>query len=395
MGTTEHTAATLHWFLPTYGDSRTIMAGGHGAGLEMGERNTDLSYLTQLALAAEHNGFESVLTPTGQWCQDAWVTTAALIGATRRLKFLVALRPGLVAPLLLAQQGTTFQDLSGNRLLLNVVIGGEDHEQRTFGDTLSKPERYARAGEVIDIASHLWSKEEPVNYNGRFVSAEGATLARRPAQSPPIFIGGSSPGAIEIAASRAHVFLTWGEPPEAARSKIENVARAAHAQGRTLEYGIRFHVIARQTSEEAWREAARLLSNIHPDDVQRVQEGLARSQSESQRRMTDLHKRGGAFRTGEDPHELEIYPGLWAGVGLVRGGAGTALVGSYSEVAALIKEYIDAGFSHFILSGYPHLEEAFHVGEGVVPQLQRLGVAVTNRDTAAATQPQSIPFASL
>ncbi|AWB83078.1 LLM class flavin-dependent oxidoreductase [Corynebacterium liangguodongii] len=394
MSTTAQHKATLHWFLPTYGDSRTIMPGGHGAGLHTGARDADLNYLTQIALAAERNGFESVLTPTGQWCEDAWLATAALIGATSRLKFLVALRPGLVSPLLLAQQAATFQALSGNRVLLNVVVGGEDHEQRSYGDTLSKPERYARAGEVLDITHHLWNKPEPLDYAGQYTTAENASLAKRPAVSPPIYLGGSSEGAIDIASRHADVFLTWGETPQAAGEKRARVAEAAAERDRELDYGIRFHVIARPTTEEAWAEAGRLLSHISAEDVEKIQRGLAKSQSESQRRMTQLHGQGHDFHSGQDPHELEVYPGLWAGVGLVRGGAGTALVGSYAEVAALIKEYIDEGFGHFILSGYPHLEETFHVGEGVVPELHKLGIEVAHHDSAvAASQHQQVPFA--
>lgn len=394
MAHSQYKKATLHWFLPTYGDSRTIMSGGHGAGLHTGQREADLTYLTQIALAAEHNGFESVLTPTGQWCEDAWIATAALIGATSKLKFLVALRPGLVSPLLLAQQAATYQALSDNRLLLNVVVGGEDHEQRAYGDNLSKPERYARAGEVLDITRHLWSSPEPIDYAGKYATADNASLAKRPQTSPPIYLGGSSAGAVDVASRHADVFLTWGETPGAAGEKRTSVASAAADLGRELDYGIRFHVIARPTSEEAWAEAARLQSGISPEDVEKIQRGLARSQSESQRRMTNLHGQGRAFRAGQDPHDLEIHPGLWAGIGLVRGGAGTALVGSYAEVAALIKEYIDEGFGHFILSGYPHLEETFHVGEGVVPELQRLGVEVANHDPAATcAQPQQVPFA--
>ena len=138
---------TFHWFLSTSGDSRGIIGGGHGAETSGTSRELSHSYLKQLALAAETNGFESVLTPTGTWCEDAWITDASLIEATKRLKFLVALRPGQIGPTLSAQMASTFQRLSGNRLLINVVTGGEDAEQRAFGDFLNKEERYARTGQ--------------------------------------------------------------------------------------------------------------------------------------------------------------------------------------------------------------------------------------------------------
>lgn len=156
----------LHWFLPTYGDSRDLMAGGHGSSMS-GDRPATLKYLTQLCAAAESNGFEAVLTPTGAWCEDAWLTTAMLIERTETLKFLVALRPGLLSPTLAAQMAATFQWQSGGRLLLNVVTGGEDLEQRRYGDFLTKEQRYARCGEFLDITRRLWADGGPVSFARR------------------------------------------------------------------------------------------------------------------------------------------------------------------------------------------------------------------------------------
>ena len=371
---------TLHWFLPTSGDSREIVGGGHGAGPETGERLPDLGYLTQVARAAEYNGFESVLTPTGRWCQDAWVTTAALLASTSRLKFLVALRPGLIGPTLTAHQALTYQELSGDRLLLNVVVGGEDAEQKAFGDYTTKAERYEIADETLEIADHLWHSPEPLTFHGKHLNVEGAALRHRPAVSPPVFLGGSSDEGIEVAAKRADVYLTWGEPPEQVAEKISRVRDRASSFDRTLEYGIRLHVIARPTADEAWAEAQRLLDSLDPERVQAAQDGLATSQSEGQRRMTELHGSGAGFRSGEDARTFEIAPNLWAGIGLVRGGAGTALVGSYKDVAERIDEYRQVGIRHVILSGVPHLEETFRVGEGVIPALRERGVTVTNVD---------------
>lgn len=385
---------TLHWFLPTYGDSRAIMSGGHGTTGHFGEREADLGYLTQLALAAESNGFDSVLVPTGLWCEDAWIATAALIGATSRLSFLVAARPSLVSPTVIAQQAATFQKLSNGRLKLNVVIGGEDHEQRSFGDHRSKEERYAMGDEALTVIEHLLTTTEPITLHGEHVDVENASLSRRPAAAPEVFFGGSSAAGIEVAAKHADVYLTWGEKPADVQAKIDRAGTAAAAHGRALDYGIRLHVIARETEEEAWAEAQRLIDGLDPEVVASIQSGLARSQSEGQRRMTALHGRGGDFHRGTDARDLKIAPNLWSGIGLVRGGAGTALVGSYAQVAERIGEYHDAGLGHFILSGYPHLEEAFHVGEGVVPELHRLGYGVRNRPAPTTQGPAAqVPFA--
>ncbi|WP_461168421.1 LLM class flavin-dependent oxidoreductase [Tsukamurella serpentis] len=349
------------------------MSGGHGSSMS-GDRPADLHYLKQLALAAEANRFESVLIPTGLWCEDAWLTAALLTESTQSLKFLVALRPGLVSPLLSAQMASTLQWQSGGRVLLNVVTGGESSEQRAYGDDLTKDQRYARCGEFLDITRKLWTSTEPVTVRGRYVGAEEAVLARRPDPAPPIFFGGSSPAAGDVAAEHADTYLTWGEPPAQVAKKIEWIRSLAAARGRELSYGIRLHVISRDTSEQAWAEANRLLGNLDPAAVRSAQENLARSESEGQRLMRELHGGGNAFDEAADARSLQVYPGLWTGVGLVRGGAGTALVGSHDEVADLIAEYAALGLDHFILSGYPHLEEAYHFGEGVRPRLAARGL---------------------
>lgn len=363
----------LHWFLPTYGDSRDLIAGGHGSGMR-GDRPADLEYLKQLAGAAEINGFSSVLIPTGQWCEDAWLTAALLADATDTLKFLVAARPGLVSPTLTAQMAATLQWQSKGRLLINVVTGGESSEQRAYGDFLTKDARYERTGEFLDVLHRLWTGSEPVTLNGNHIRVENADIPRRPDPAPPIFFGGSSPAAGAVAARHADTYLTWGEPPAAVAAKIGWIRDLAHEVGRSPTFGIRLHVIARETSEAAWAEADRLLHSLDPAVVRQAQASLARSESEGQRRMRELHGGGDDFVTSRDARSLEIHPGLWSGVGLVRGGAGTALVGSYDEVADSIAEYAALGLDHFILSGYPHLEEAYHVGEGVRPALARRGL---------------------
>jgi alkanesulfonate monooxygenase len=369
-------AIVPHWFLPTNGDSRSDLSLGNAVGSE-GSRIRDgdqarvpaVGYIGQIAQAAESLGFNAALTPTSSWCEDAWVLTAALTQLTTRFRFLVAFRPGLQSVTLAAQMAATYQRLSGGRLLLNVVTGGDDVEQRRFGDHLDKPARYARAGEYLYVLRELWSGE-PVDFRGEHLQVEGAQIVPAPVW-PEIYLGGSSPAALDVAARYADVYLTWGEPPAAVADKLDAVRERAACHGRELRFGIRLHVITRDTATEAWAEAQRLLDGLDAAAIERAQAIQRASQSEGQRRMVELH--------GGRTDALEVYPNLWAGVGLVRGGAGTALVGSHEEVADRIAEYHELGIDEFILSGYPHLEEAYRVGEGVLPVLRRRGLLASDQ----------------
>ncbi len=376
---------TFHWFLPTYGDSRHIVGGGHGlpAGAAGGQRPATLGYLTQIARAAEQLGFEGALTPTGAWCEDAWLTTAMLARETDRLKFLIALRPGAIAPTLAAQMAATFQRHAPGRLLLNIVTGGESHEQRAYGDFLDKEARYARTGEFLGIVRDLW-QGRTVDFAGEHLRVEQARLARVPDPVPPVYFGGSSAAAGEVAARFSDVYLTWGEPPAQVAEKITWIRKLAADAERTVRFGIRLHVITRDTADQAWAEARRLLDGFAPEAIRAVQEGLARSESEGQRRMLALH--------GGSTDGLEVAPNLWAGIGLVRGGAGTALVGSHAEVAERIVEYQQLGIEEFVLSGHPHVEEAYWFGEGVLPRLEKAKLWRRPGGTEPVTDVQ-IPFA--
>jgi alkanesulfonate monooxygenase len=377
---------SFHWFLPTSGDSRSIVGGGHGApktGVRR-DRPATLGYLTQIATAAEQLGFEAALTPTGLWCEDAFLTTAALLGTTKRLKFLVALRPGLLSPTLAAQMATTFQNLSDGRLLVNVVVGGEPLEQRAMGDFLDKDGRYERADEFLTVVRALWKHGDPYSFSGTHMTVENARLQAAPGPVPPLYFGGSSPAAGPVAAEHADVYLTWGEPVAAVAEKIAWIRELANDRGRDIRFGIRFHVIARDTAEAAWAEAERMLDELPDATVDAVQASLRRSESVGQQRMLDLH--------GGSRDDLVVAPNVWAGVGLARGGAGTALVGSHAEIADRIAEYAAVGIDEFILSGYPHLEEAYWFGEGVLPILEERGLW-THPDLRVE-RAASVPFAA-
>ncbi len=356
----------IHWFLPTGGDSRDVLPEGEHSHW----RSPSHEYLAQIAIACDQLGYDAMLTPCGTGCEDAWLATASLIPLTERIKFLVAFRPGLLSPTLAAQMASTYQRMSAGRLLINVVTGAEPRELNRFGDWLDKDSRYERTGEFLQIMRSAWTGE-PYDFDGEYYRVVGATTRETPDPLPPVYFGGASAAARTVAANHVDVYLTWGEPPEMAAERIDQIREMAAEAGRELTYGIRFHVIARPTSAEAWAVADGMLEHIDDEAIAAAQADFASTLSEGQRRMAELH--------GGSRANLEIHPNVWAGIGLVRGGAGTAIVGSYVEVADRIGEYADLGFDEFILSGYPHLEEAFWFGEGVMPVLRERGLLQTTR----------------
>lgn len=346
----------IFWFLPTSGDTRYLGKSDFG-------RPATNAYMRQIAQTSEQLGFDGLLIPTGSSCLDPWVTAASLIPVTQRIKLLVALRTSLGNPTASARQAATLdQALGEGRLLLNVVPGGDATELAADGVFYAHDERYAAGDEFLTIWRRLLLGEK-VDFEGQHLKVSGAQNFFEPATlpHPPLYFGGSSPAAHELAAKHVDAYLSWGEPPQAVAAKIADVKARAAKHGRTLRFGVRLHVIVRETSEEAWADADRLISHLTDDDIAAAQRNYAGMDSVGQARMASLH--------GGRRDKLVVGPNLWAGVGLVRGGAGTALVGNAEEVAARLKEYVDIGVDTFVLSGYPHLEEAIRFAELVFPLL--------------------------
>jgi alkanesulfonate monooxygenase len=360
----------LFWFIPTHGDGRYL-------GTSYGGRPLDFNYLKQIACAVDNLGFYGALLPTGRSCEDAWITAASLIPETRRMRFLVAIRPGLVSPSLAARMTATFDRLSNGRLLINVVTGGDPVELAGDGLFLEHDGRYELTDEFLEIWRALLSNAGEVNFEGKYLQVRGAKNLFRGIQQPypALYFGGSSDVGVAVAAKHIDHYLTWGEPPAQVATKIEAVRKEVARSGRSVRFGIRLHVIVRESDDAAWRDAESLISHLSDQTVRAAQQTLARHDSVSQQRMLALRKLSGIRRSRE---ALEVSPNLWAGVGLVRGGAGTALVGSAETVAARMLEYRELGIETFILSGYPHLEEAFRVAELLFARLplthdERLG----------------------
>lgn len=339
----------LLWFFPTSGDGRYL-------GTTKGERKVDLPYLKELAQAVDSLGFKGGLVPTGQGCEDAWVVASSLVSVTKNMDFLIALRPGLMAPTLAARMAATFDHISDGRLLVNIVTGSDPGEHLADGIHLNHRERYELTEEFLHVYTKVLNGEE-VDFEGKYLNHKGAKNFKAHVQTPypPVYFSGSSDIALEIAAKYAHVYLTWGESPALVKEKIDRVKALAKEQGRDIKFGIRLNIVVRETEEEAWQAANNLIKYAEEDKVKAIRERLIKQESVGQQRLNALHN--------GQKENLEVSPNLWAGLGLVREGAATALVGDPETVAARLIEYHELGIDQFILSGYPHLEEAHRVAE--------------------------------
>ncbi|MEK1940532.1 MAG: LLM class flavin-dependent oxidoreductase [Pseudomonas sp.] len=356
----------LNWFLPTNGDGHHLTSSGlPKSGLfPKGERAPTLDYLRQIVRAAELSGFDAIMVPTASGFEDPWLITTVLAQEVQRLKFLVTLRPGVELPAYTLHKAATLQRICGNRLALHVVSGSSRFEQRSLGDFLEHDERYSRTEEFLQLFQSLWAGEGQHHQGKHYRTGH---LEQEPPTSPlpQLYFGGASAAAEQVAASQAHVYLMWGEPPAMIAERMQKMRGLAQQAGRDLRFGLRLHVFAAATSKQAWAQVERLIKEIPKDAIDRAQQQLDAYESVGQSRQNELHR-------GRQPgaQELEVSPNLWAGVGLVRGGAGTALVGSYEEVAARLQEYRQLGVSSFTLSGFPHLEEAIHLGAELLPRLR-------------------------
>jgi len=357
----------IFWFLPTGGDSRYL-------GKSSSARPLSNAYLRQIATTAEQFGYDGLLIPTGSWDLDPFITAASLAAVTSKIKLLVALRTSAVgSPTVFARTAATLDEALNGRLILNVVPGAYEKELAADGVHLNHDERYELADEFLTLWKRLLSGER-VTYKGKYFDIRDAQNVHQAVQKPhpPLYFGGSSEAAHDLTAKHIDAYLSWGEPPAQVAEKIADVKKRAEKYGRKVRFGLRVHVIVRDTNEEAWAEANKLISHIDDETIKKAQKNFALIDSVGQQRITSLHN--------GDRNKLEISPNLWAGIGLIRKGAGTALVGDPKTVAARLQEYIDLGIDTFVLSGYPHLEEAARFAELVFPLLPDKKPTVVQND---------------
>ncbi len=359
------------WFLPSAraGDGQKINT-------RKPERKPTIEYLSRVASAAERAGFVNLLVPTGTHCLDAWLVAAGVAQHTERIKFCVAFRPGLTSPVFAAQTASTLDTLTGGRLTLNVVTGSSHTEQMRYGDHLVHDERYDRTEEFLEIVTRIWSADAPITYQGKYFDIREAAFFPIHVSKPwpPIYLGGSSEPGRRVGAKFSDVHMMYAVDVETIAKDALDMKRRAAEVGREeqIKFGVRMHILCRETKEEAKKAAQALIEGSDISNVQVWADLKTKSESIGQTRVNELAK-------GES---LWITDTLWMGVNTVRAGPGACLVGTPDMIAKALKEYVDVGVHTFILSGWPHVEEVEIFGREIMPLLE---------DTEPITLEQPLP----
>ena len=340
------------WFLPTGGDNLNF-------GSPDGLLPPSMERFDRIAQAAEAAGFEYMLVPVATTCWDAYISSSMVLARTQKMRMLVAARPGYMNPVLLARMIGAMDRLSGGRVSVNLIAGQSDDEARQDGLTLAKEDRYAHMEEDVRIMKALWESGQPLNFEGRFHTLQGARAMPRPRQPVRFYLGGGSPEAWEVSARHADVHLFWGDTVQTIAANIATLRQMAARHGREAElgFGMRLQIICRPTETEAWDAAQALLSGVTQEQTDFIRRHY--SSSVANQRVQELARTHGEL----------IAPHLWTGITRVRPGAGIVVVGDPQQCADTLQQFIDVGCHSFCLSGYLHDEEATRFAQWVRPLL--------------------------
>ncbi|MCC5669968.1 LLM class flavin-dependent oxidoreductase [Nostoc sp. CHAB 5784] len=351
----------FNWCAPVSGD-------GFYLGLPIWERAPNLEYTVEIFKTAERFGFRQVLIGMGftHHVMEAWTLATAVLTLTVSVGAMVAVRPGFYSAPILAKMAVTLDNISKGRLSLNIVTGGRPMEQAMYGDYLDHDSRYRRTREFMQICRQLWSTTAPFDYEGEFYKLRQTRLETLPVQpsGPLFYFGGASEMAQRVSAEFADVYLMWGETLHQITERMNRMQQllADSERKKKVRYGLRINIIARPTQAQARQTAKEMLAKVSPEVLAKTRATEfpnTRRESVGQSRQYELR--------GSADEDWYVEPLLWAGISVVRSGAGMAIVGSYQQVAECLLEYINLGITVFILSGYPHLEECENVGRNVLP----------------------------
>jgi alkanesulfonate monooxygenase len=354
-----HRSRTPHrgdWFPGNDAKRQAGLAGGGDDGFNY------IDYLAEIAHAAEISGFQGGLIPSFPMTDEPWVISSILARETKTFRFMIPFQPGFLNPVVAARMTASLQRATGGRALYNIITGGGGPEQLWWGDSVAHDDRYGRTTEFLDILQGVW-KGGPFTYNGKFYQVEdgGLTDPLSKEEYPEIYFSGSSDAALASASKHADYYLSWLEPFDQLRAKFDRVKERTQLLGRKIKCAVRVDIVARPTEEEAWEE------------IRRGFEGLSKEALENFQRPNGSESVGAARQRSNRPATLNSYkdliiePNVWSGFSLLRGGQTNGIVGSYEQVAERLDQLVQLGADAFILASTPHLEEAYRVGEEVLP----------------------------
>ena len=348
----EAQGAEVSWFAPICdGDDRYL-----------GERNvkykSNWENSSNVLLAADQLGYRNILCPSSyQVGQDTLPFVSAVSPMIENINILAAVRCGEIHPPMLARTLSTIDHILKGRLTINII------SSNLPGEELSSQDRYQRSREVIEILKQAWSKEE-INFNGQFYKFKLPTNPAKPYQNggPLLYFGGYSPPAVDLCAEHCDVYLMWPETEDNLRNIMEDMSLKAAKYKRKVDFGLRVHMVVRDTEEEAREYAESIISKLDLGVGQELKDRALDAKSygvKRQKQMRDQSSRDGY-----------VEPHLWTGIGKARSGCGAALVGNPDQIVEKLYRYMDMGIRSFIFSGYPNIDECNRFAELVLPRLK-------------------------
>ncbi len=344
--------AEVSWFAPICdGDDRYL-----------GERNikykSNWENTSNILLSADKLGYRNILCPSSyQVGQDTLPFVSAVSPLTQNINILAAIRCGELHPPMLARTLSTIDHILKGRLTVNII------SSNLPGEDLPSEDRYQRSREVIEILKQAWTQEE-IDFRGQFYKFKLPTNPVKPYQNggPLLYFGGYSPPAVDLCAQHCDVYLMWPETQGNLRNLMENMSHKAAKYKRKVDFGLRVHVVVRETEEEAYEYAESIISKLDLDIGQELRERALDAQSYGVSRQKEMRE--------QSSRDGYVEPHLWTGIGKARSGCGAALVGNPDQIVEKLNRYMDMGIRSFILSGYPNLDECNRFAELVLPRLQ-------------------------
>ena len=349
--------AEISWFAPLC-DGDDDFLGNRNPAYKSNWENT-----STIVKTADQLGYRNVLCPSSyQVGQDTLAFVAGMAPLTKQINLLAAIRCGEVHPPMLARSIATLDHMLQGRLTINIISSDLP------GDQLESNERYARSREVIEILKQAWNQDQ-IDFHGKYYQLQLPTAPIKPYQQnggPLLYFGGYSPAGIDLCAEHCDVYLMWPETEEKLQGLMENMKEKASAYQRTVQFGLRVHVIVRETEREARAYADGLLSKLNLDLGTAIRNRAQDAASLGVARQSQLR--------AQADEKYYVEPNLWTGIGLARSGCGAALVGNPDQIVTKLNRYMDMGIRSFILSGYPHQRECELFAQYVLPHLKTVSL---------------------